>query len=184
AQYGIALPNNILAQLAVTKTATDTQVQQYLQALASHTADATGAGNKFAGSISDAIAAYNSGGQTSTYLANLLGALDNPSNRAAAAAAGADLGGFLTAGIGTGMTSGSALQNVEGDASHVVAHVLAAAKAAAQSHSPSQLFANEVGLPLTQGIAQGMTSPAALTLLSEASRQAISSTVGSAITAL
>lgn len=73
------------------------------------------------------------------------------------AVTGADtIGGSITDGIATGMTSGSAIGNIISRARSVVSAAIAAAREAAQIGSPSRLFAEQIGQPITEGIAAGM----------------------------
>lgn len=67
---------------------------------------------------------------------------------------GAQTGADLSAGIASGVIAGAGQVNAA--AGGVAAGGVAAGKAAIKSGSPSQLAADEVGLPIAQGIAAGM----------------------------
>jgi TP901 family phage tail tape measure protein len=70
------------------------------------------------------------------------------------------LGESIPAGIAAGITAGqfAPIQAVQ----NTVAQAIAAAQAAAGTHSPSTLFAALVGLPIAQGIAEGITGGSGL----------------------
>jgi TP901 family phage tail tape measure protein len=63
------------------------------------------------------------------------------------------LGGQIIQGIVQGLNPGPVVAKLQG----LAAQALAAAKNAVEAHSPSELFADEVGEPMAEGIALGVT---------------------------
>lgn len=84
----------------------------------------------------------------------LLGAVKQAIGNAAADAGGQSVGAALDDGIAAGINGNSGI--VSSAAATVVNNAKAAANAAANTKSPSQVFRDEVGLPIAQGLALGI----------------------------
>lgn len=85
----------------------------------------------------------------------LLGAVKSAIGSAANQAGGQSVGAALDNGIAAGISGNSGV--VAAAASAVVSHAVQAAANTGQIKSPSQLFRDQIGLPIAQGLALGIT---------------------------
>lgn len=86
---------------------------------------------------------------------------------------GENLGENIADGIAAGMTSRHAAGEFAHAAEKIVDMINDAIAAAAQIESPSKVMAREIGIPLSAGIAVGMTSPTAQRYLADSSGNVI-----------
>lgn len=86
---------------------------------------------------------------------------------------GQALGENIAEGIAAGMTSRHAAGEFAHAAEKIVDMINDAISAAAQIESPSKVMAREIGIPLSAGIAVGMTSPTAQRYLADSSGNVI-----------
>ena len=84
---------------------------------------------------------------------------------------GKNVGGDITDGLVEGMSGPGAKSKFQSAADSIVSYIKDVLRDAALVKSPSRLFANEVGLPLTQGIAEGMFGAPAQRALTVASNR-------------
>lgn len=168
--YGIALPNAITSQISAAQAAAQGQVAAALApfgnaALASH------AGVIFNQNL---VGGFSEGGTFKSFSAGGFAAVNAivsgaESEKSALYPVGED----LSKGMAAGIADATALAALGAAAASSVSFAKTAAQNAAQSHSPSLLFANEVGTYLTQGIAQGMTDETALNSIKLAANNVI-----------
>lgn len=115
-----------------------------------------GQGKKITAGVRDGIDDTKS--RIPNAVANAIGAADSETNREKASTAGHNVGEKIGKGIASGLSSTHA--KASSAVQSLVDFVVAAAKKRAGVKSPSRLFANEVGAPISQGIAMGITDNA------------------------
>lgn len=67
------------------------------------------------------------------------------------------VGDNMASGVAQGLSSSAAIKRVCDAAANLVYQAVAAANAAAEINSPSKLFAREIGMPIAEGMAKGIT---------------------------
>lgn len=97
----------------------------------------------------------------------LITALENALGHAAAPDAAwsneaAKLGENVALGMAAGMTNQTALAAIEKAAKDMICKAVEAARTASDCHSPSRLFAEQVGQPISAGVAEGITNHSGL----------------------
>lgn len=186
-----SVPNAITAAQPATATATQLTADQFIAILHAHLPAAQDAGTGLATSVKTGVEGVNLSPSGTAALTQIVSALTEnggfltPKGAASSlvASISAKLGGLsgalapdgtaLIQGMAAGMTSAGAQAAVAWAAQSAVASAKAAVAKFAGIASPSKLFADEIGLPLTQGIAAGMVSPSALGALSTAANTVV-----------
>ena len=102
--------------------------------------------SQFASGMSSSISQVSSG------MSSIVSTISSYSG--SAQSAGYNVGYYISAGIASGMYSN--MWSIESAANRIIAKAREAARAAADIHSPSRMFAKEVGKFIPQGVAMGI----------------------------